>query len=108
MALLVLVTLPLFPAVYLLYVRFNKTKFKAVKQKHPTGSPNFELYRALYSTRTLVFWSFLSVLFVINLLSNLYKNAHIQAPIWVSLLVYWSFLLPLGSYIWWLAANKNR
>lgn len=53
MAILVLITLALLLlTVYLLYVRFNKAKLRAIKKKHPAGSPNYEIYRVLYSTRT--------------------------------------------------------
>jgi hypothetical protein len=67
-----LITLLLiFPTAYLLYVRLNKKKLKAIKKKHPAGSPNFEVYEVLYSTKILALLMFLSALFVLDLLVNL-------------------------------------
>jgi len=98
----------LLPTVYLLYVKFSKTKLKAVKKKHPVGSPHFEAYRVLYSTRTLVTFSFLSSLFVIGLVVNLYKSTHTQGSIGAALLILGSMLIPFGLFIWWSAMNKKK
>ncbi len=109
MAILALITLLLLlPTAYLSYVRFSKSKLKEIKKKHPVGSPNFEVYRMLYSTRTLVTLLFLSVSFIGNLLVNLYKSSHSQGSTEASLLVLSSFLVPLGLYVWWSAKNKNK
>lgn len=93
------------PTAYLLYVRLNKKKLKAIKKKHPSGSPNFETYQVLYSTRTLALLILLSALFVLDLLGNLYKNS--QASGWASLLVFVSTLILLGLYIWWLSKERK-
>ncbi len=109
MAFLILTTLiPLLPTVYLLYVKFNETKLKAVKKKHPVGSPNFEVYRALYSTRTLAVLIFLTAVSVIDLLVNIYKNTHPQGSTGAVLLVLGSMIIPLGLFSWWLIANKRK
>lgn len=109
MVILALITLLLsLLTMYLLWVRFSKTKIKAVKKKHPVGSPNFELYRELYSAKTLAFTAFLSVSSIISLLVNLYKSGRTDAPIWMSLLILASTLAPLGLYVWWLAKKKNQ
>jgi hypothetical protein len=65
------------PTAYLLYVKLNKKRLKAVKKKHPVGSPNFEAYRVLYSDRTLALLLFLSFLNILGLLVHLYKNTHV-------------------------------
>lgn len=101
MALLILVTfLEVLATAYLLFVRFNKKKLKTIKKKHPVGSPHFELYRVLYSTKTLLFWSFLSSTSVVYLFSKLYLNAHPQDYGWVSLLNFGLFILLLVAYFW--------
>lgn len=109
MAVLALITfLLLLPTVYLLYIRLGKTKLEEIKKKHPVGSPNFEVYRVLYSTRTLAAWLFISVSFIGNLLVNLYKSSHPQGSTWDSLLVLSSFIVPLGLFIWWSAKNNKK
>lgn len=109
MAFLILTTLlPLLLTSYLLYVKFDKTKLKAVKKKHPVGSPNFELYRMLYSTRALAVLIFLTTISIIDLLINVYKSAHPQGSAWTTFLVFAGLVLPLGLYLWWSAMNKKK
>ncbi len=109
MAILVLITLLLvLPTVYLLYVRFNKKKLKKIKAKHPAGSKNFETYRVLYSTRTLIFLSFLSLLLITDLLENIYKNTQPEGSIRVALFAVGGILLPLGLWIWWSVTDKKK
>ena len=107
MAFLILMTLlQVIPTVYLLYVRFNKAKLKAVKKKHPVGSPHFETYRVIYSTQTLTALLFLSSTSVVYLLSKLYQNAHPQDSGWVSLVTLGCFILLSIIYFW--LQRKNR
>jgi hypothetical protein len=96
------------PTVYLLYVRLNRKKLQAIKKKHPAHSPNFEMYGVLYSDRTLALLSFLSVLSIFNLLTNLYKATHAQATGWVSFLAFIGTFLPIGMYVWWLSRRKKK
>ena len=109
MAFLILTTLiPLLLTTYLLYVKFNKTKLKAAKKKHPVGSPNFEVYRVLYSTKTLVILIFLTTVSAIDLLINVYKSTRPQGSAWATFLVFSGLVLPLGLFVWWSAANKKK
>ena len=109
MAILTLITLLLLlPTIYLLHVRFSKTKLKAIKKKHPIGSPNFETYRVIYSTRTLALLTFLSGSSLVDLLVNLYKSTHAEVPVWASLVVLGATFLPLGLFIWWSVVNRKK
>jgi hypothetical protein len=109
MVVLTLITfLLLLPTVYLLYVRFNKSKLRAIKKRYPVGSPGFEAYRVLYSTRTLVTSSFFSLLSIIYLLFNLYQSAHVQGSVWIALIVLGGFLLLESLRRLLLATNKKK
>jgi|GEM_PF-2786120 len=100
--------LPLLLTIYLLYVKFSKTKFKEVKKKHPVGSPNFEIYRVLYSTRTLAILIFLTTVSVVDILVNIYKSTHPQGSAWAAFLVFSGLILPLGLFLWWSVAKTRK
>jgi ABC-type sugar transport system permease subunit len=108
MALLIIMTLlPVVPTIYLLYVRFNKKKLAAIKKKHSTGAPNFELYRVLYSTETLAAVGFFSSISVVYLISKFYQNAYPQEAGWSALLALVCFALLNVTYFWLRRKNKR-
>lgn len=92
---------------YLLYVRLNKAKLQAIKKKHPSNSKNFELYRVLYSTKTLVLSVFFSLTFVTSLFANIYESLNPVSSVWASIVILVFTLLPIGLLLYWLIANRK-
>jgi len=94
--------------VYLLYVRFNKAKLKSIKKKHPIGSPNYEAYRTLYSTKTLLDAASASTIFLIILFGNIYKSAQPASSDLASVLIFGGMVLIFGLHFYGLRRIKNK
>lgn len=108
MAILIFITLLSFSAtIYLLYVRLSKKKLEAIKKKHPKDSKNFELYKVIYSTQTLVLSAFFSLMLIIRLLVNVYESLSPEATILSSSVILLLTLLPIALLFYWTRISKN-
>ena len=93
---------------YLLYVRFNKAKLAAVKKKHPKNSKNYEMYKIIYSKKTLVLSGYLSLILLSNFIVHAFVRSTDEKSTGALLFILVLTLLPFVVFIYWLKDNKRR
>jgi len=61
---------------FLLSVRSNSARHKAIMRKHKKGTPGYDLYSKVYSSQFLVAWVFITLWLIIGLAFDLYRSTH--------------------------------
>ena len=93
---------------YLLYVRFSKKKLTSIRKKHPAGSKNYELYRVIYSPRTLILSAFFSLMAITNILIHILRTLAPQNSTLVASIMLVLMILPIALLFYWLRNDKSN
>jgi len=101
-----LVLLSTVGTIHLLYVRFNKSKLEKVKNKH-RNSKHFELYRVIYSKKTLILSGYLSSILLSNLFVQLFRSFNQDRSAGATLLILALTLLPITLLIYWFRVDRS-
>jgi len=102
-----IVLLSIVGTIHLLYVRFNKSKLEKVKNMHK-NSKYFELYKVIYSKKTLILSGYLSSILLSNFIVQIFKSFNQDRSAGATFLILALTLLPMTLLIYWFRIDKSR
>jgi hypothetical protein len=82
--------------IYLLYVRYNPDRRKAILSKYKKGTAAYDIYSKIYSPKFLTVWILLALSIFFSLVFDLYRSTH-TPPLFV--LLFWVAIFVPASLI---------
>ena len=87
--------------IYLTYVIYNPTRYKAVMRKHKKGTPSYEMYSKIYRPRFLIGSVCITLFLVFGVAYDFYRSTHTPSLFVVYFALAFTILISsVGFYLW--------